>query len=153
MQATGLKIQFGGNIEISVDNKPYKINSDKFAWKNMMFQDLPNAAYGIGYVDASWTLGADAAAQTFCRIVKRMDRQGVSTVVPTIEPGYEPAEGPSFFNLSSTYVERGKKAFPKTGKHPQWAGRTSYFSDILQAKFGDIATGMKYFSPASTKSG
>jgi hypothetical protein len=118
----------------------------------MMFQDLPNAAYGIGYVDASWTLGADSAAQTFIRIVKRMDKQGVSSVVPTIEKGKEPAEGPPLFNLTSTYVERGKKAFPKTGKHPQWQGRSSYLNDIWQAKFGDIVTGMKYVKPSMIKS-
>jgi cation diffusion facilitator CzcD-associated flavoprotein CzcO len=110
----------------------------------MMFQDLPNAAYGIGYVDAAWTLGADSTAQTFCRIVKRMDKQGVAVVVPTIEKGKEPPEGPPLFNLTSTYVQRAKSAFPKTGKHPQWAGRTSYINDIWQAKFGDIVTGMKY---------
>ncbi|KIW02203.1 uncharacterized protein PV09_06359 [Verruconis gallopava] len=151
VQATGLKIQFGGNIDITVDGNPYKINNDKFIWKNMMFQDLPNAAYGIGYVDAAWTLGADTAAQMFVRIVKRMERQGVSSVVPTIEKGKEPAEGPSFFKLTSTYVTLGKKAFPKTGKHPQWAGRSTYMYDLYQAKFGDIVTGMKYVRPPMIK--
>lgn len=146
-----MKVQFGGNIEISVDGAPYKINNDKFIWKNMMFQDLPNAAYGIGYVDASWTLGSDSAAQTFIRIVKRMEKQGITSVVPTIEKGQEPEEGPPLFNLSSTYIQNNRHAFPRTGKHPQWAGRTTYQWDLFQAKFGDIVTGMKYIQPAKIK--
>ena len=151
IQATGLKVQFGGNINISVDGTPYHINNDKFIWKSMMFQDLPNAAYAIGYVDASWTLGSDSAAQTFVRIVKRMEKQGVSSVVPHVEPGQDLQEGPPLFNLSSTYILNNKGAFPKTGKHPQWRGRTTYQWDLFQAKWGDIVTGMKYISPTKIK--
>jgi hypothetical protein len=151
VQATGLKVQFGGNIDISVDGKPYKINNEKFIWKNTMMQDLPNAAYAIGYTDASWTLGSDAAAQTFIRVVKRMEKQGVHTVVPTVEEGQEIDEGPPLFNMTSTYIQNNRGAFPRTGKHPQWAGRTTYQWDLWQAKFGNIVSGLKYIQPAKIK--
>lgn len=60
--ATGLKVRVGGGIDVSVDGKPYNV-PEKYVWKGVMLQDLPNAAFVIGYVDASWTLGADATAQ------------------------------------------------------------------------------------------
>jgi len=140
--ATGLKMQLAGGVKVAIDGEPFKMH-EKFLWKNTMFQDMPNAAYTIGYVDASWTLGADATAQLFCRIITKMQKDGVSVIVPTIEKGCEPNEVP-LLNLSSTYVTKAKNALPKAGDQPQWRGRSSYFWDIYQAWYGDIVTGVKY---------
>lgn len=47
--------------------------------------DLPNASFVVGYVDASCTLGADATATLVCRILKRMRKEGIAVVVPSLE--------------------------------------------------------------------
>jgi len=140
--ATGLKVQLAGGMKVNVDGVPFHVN-EKFIWKNIMFQDLPNAAYVIGYVDASWTLGADATAQLVCRMLKKMDKEGVDVIVPRVEEGSK-MKPLQYLNLSSTYVRKANDAMPKAGDHPQWAGRTSYFRDIWQAWFGDISTGLQY---------
>jgi len=140
--ATGLKIQLAGGMTLTLDGKPY-IFSEKFMWKNCMFQDLPNAANILGYVDASWTLGADAAAQLLCRMFKTMDKKGTSVIVPRVEEG-STMKPMQLLRLSSTYVQKANEMLPKAGDQPQWRGRTSYFKDIWEAWFGDIKTGLEY---------
>jgi cation diffusion facilitator CzcD-associated flavoprotein CzcO len=144
--ATGLKIQLAGGMTIAVDGKPYTI-SEKFMWKNTMFQDLPNATYTIGYVDASWTLGADATAQLICRIMKKMEKKGAGVIVPRVEEG-STMKRTRLLNLSSTYVQKADAVMPKAGDQPQWRGRTSYFRDIWESWYGDISTGLEYISLA-----
>ena len=131
--ATGLKMQLCGGMKLSVDDEPFIVRN-KFMWKNIMLQDLPNAVYIIGYVDASWTLGADAAAQLVCRMFKKIEKDGATVIVPKIEKGSEPKEIP-LLRLTSTYVQKAMDVIPKAGDNSQWRGRSSYFYDIWQ--FGD----------------
>lgn len=49
--ATGLKVRLAGGIKVTVDGKPHAMN-EKYVWKNIMQQDLPNAFFVVGYVDA-----------------------------------------------------------------------------------------------------
>lgn len=58
VSATGLKLQLDGGLDLTVDSISFEL-SKKFFWKGAMVQDLLNAAFVVGYVDASWTLGAD----------------------------------------------------------------------------------------------
>lgn len=60
--ATGLKLCVGGGIDIFVDEERFNIG-EHFLWKGAMVENLPNVAHSFGYVDASWTLGADATAK------------------------------------------------------------------------------------------
>ncbi|KAK1061813.1 hypothetical protein LTR74_010724 [Friedmanniomyces endolithicus] len=142
--ATGLKLRFAGGVAITVDNTPLNI-ADKFIWKGVMIEDVPNAAYVMGYVDASWTLGADATAQMVCRILKQMRKEGVKKVVPRrSEYEKEHMEEAPLLRLTSTYVKRGREATPKTGTMGQWRPRSYYYKDILMAWFGDIKTGTEW---------
>ena len=47
--ATGLKLRFGGGIHVSVDGETFNV-PQKYVWKGVMMEDLPNAAFVIGYV-------------------------------------------------------------------------------------------------------
>lgn len=142
--ATGLKLQVAGGMRILVDDSPYDV-SQKFYWKGVMLEDLPNAAMTIGYVDASWTLGADATAQMVCRILKRMKKEGVSEVVPRCSDSLKSkmSEKP-VLNLTSTYVKAGNNILPKAGDRGQWRPRSYYYEDILMAWYGDIKSGMDW---------
>ncbi|EUA06962.1 FAD-containing monooxygenase EthA [Mycobacterium xenopi 4042] len=54
--ATGLQLQALGGITVSLDGE--KINPhDRFVYKRHMLEDVPNAAWCVGYTNASWTLG------------------------------------------------------------------------------------------------
>ncbi|KAL6241709.1 hypothetical protein RBB50_011491 [Rhinocladiella similis] len=142
--ATGLTIAVGGRIQIYVDDTPYQI-PDHFMWKGAMFEDLPNVVYALGYVDASWTLGADATSQLACRLLKQMEKEGVTMIVPrrSAEEKQRMNELP-FFYLNSTYVERGKKSMPKTGDRGQWRRRSYYWKDLAMAWWGNIWTNLEW---------
>ncbi|GIZ49271.1 hypothetical protein CKM354_001230300 [Cercospora kikuchii] len=142
--ATGLKLSFAGGMKVSVDNKPFDIPS-KFVWKGVMIEDLPNAAFVIGYVDASWTLGADATAQMVTRILNKMKKEGAVEVIPRqSEWDRKNVKEANIMRLNSTYVQKGKDAVPKAGDRGQWVPRSNYFKDIMMAWFGDIKTGAEW---------
>jgi cation diffusion facilitator CzcD-associated flavoprotein CzcO len=144
--ATGLKIRLAGGAKLTVDGQPFNIN-EKFIWKTVMVQDLPNAAFVVGYVDASWTLGADATAQLVCRLLKQMEKEGAGAAIPRLEKGEEgKMKEVPMLRLQSTYVKRAKGALPKAGDGAQWRARSTYFRDLWEAKFGDLKTGMQYIS-------
>lgn len=142
--ATGLKLRFAGGISVSVDGENYNF-ADKFIWKGQMLEDLPNAAFVVGYVDASWTLGADATAQLICRMMNQMRKENVVEVIPrrTEEEKKYMTEEP-LLKLQSTYVKKGKSALPKAGNSGQWRARSFYYKDIMMAWFGDIKTGTEW---------
>lgn len=142
--ATGLQIRLAGGMTLKTDNVPYNI-PDKYFWKGVMLQDLPNCAFVIGYVDASWTLGADATAQLVNRMLSQMEKEGAEEVVPRLSEREKQSMGQmSVLNLTSTYVQRGASMLPKAGDKGQWRARRFYFQDIWQAWFGDIKTGTEW---------
>lgn len=142
--ATGLKLCFGGGIQVAVDGKRIDF-SEKYIWQGAMIEDVPNAAYSFGYVDASWTLGADATAQLATRILNQMKKEGVAEVVPRRSPQEKATlQETSLMKLTSTYVEKGKDILPKAATTGPWQPRSYYYKDIWTAWFGDIKSGMAW---------
>lgn len=142
--ATGLKLRFAGGMNVSVDGVPF-YPSEKFVWKGVMLEDLPNAAFVVGYVDASWTLGADATAQTMTRMFNQMKKEGVVEVIPhRTEQEKKEMKETNLLRLNSTYVTKGKSVLPKGGDRGQWVPRSNYLRDIFMAWYGDIKTGTEW---------
>ncbi|KAK7545045.1 monooxygenase flavin-binding family protein-like protein [Phyllosticta citribraziliensis] len=147
--ATGLKILLAGGTRLSVDGTPIDAGS-KFLWRGLMLQDVPNAAFVIGYTNASWTLGADATAQLFTRIVNHMAAEGIASCVPTLPPHDAASmEKRPTLNLNSTYVKKAMDALPMTGDRGPWVARSSYYRDFWNAKFGDFRDGLLFRRAAS----
>lgn len=142
--ATGLKIQFGGGASVLVDNEPYPMNQ-KYTWHGALLQDLPNFTFVFGYTSASWTLGADATAQLWVRLLKQMKAKGMSNMTPRLNEADKVVEVP-FLNLNSSYIKAAEEAggMPKGGDRGPWVPRSSYLKDIWHAKFGDISTGLQF---------
>jgi cation diffusion facilitator CzcD-associated flavoprotein CzcO len=142
--ATGLKIQFGGGATISVDNEPYIMNQ-KHIWRGALLEDLPNLTFIFGYTNASWTLGADATAQLWVRLLKQMKTKGMSSMTPRMNEKDGVMEVP-LLNLNSSYIKAAQaaNALPKGGDRGPWVPRSSYLRDIWHAKFGDINTGLQF---------
>ena len=140
--ATGLKLKMAGGACISVDGAPITLG-DKFLWNGVMLQDLPNLATVIGYTNASWTLGADATALLFCKLVKYMRSKGFASAVPRLN-GASSIKSVPALNLTSTYVVRGMRALPKAGDKAPWLPRNSYITDLWTAKFGDITRELQF---------
>lgn len=142
--ATGLKLRIGGGMRISVNGAPVN-PGEKFVWQGVMLEDVPNCAFVIGYVDASWTLGADATAQLLCRMFKQMQKQKAVEIVPRrSEREKRDMQETKLLKLSSTYITKAKDVVPKTGDMGPWKARSYYFKDILIAWFGDIQKGLEW---------
>jgi cation diffusion facilitator CzcD-associated flavoprotein CzcO len=141
--ATGLKIHLAGGAQFSIDGKPVVV-SEKFMWKGVMLQDLPNTAFVIGYTNASWTLGADATAQMVTRLLNYMKKNGYVAAAPRVEHP-ERMESTPMLNLNSTYIQQAISIMPKTGSQGQWRPRTNYFSDMREAKKGDILSDLEFY--------
>jgi len=144
--ATGLKILIGGGAKISVDGTNLH-PGDKYMWKGVMLQDLPNAAFVVGYTNASWTLGADATAQMVTRLLNNMKKQGVTSFVPRKETEDEKdINGKPMLDLTSTYIQAGLGELPKSSAAKgQWKARSWYFRDMWEAKMGDVTTGLQLY--------
>ena len=142
--ATGLRMRIAGGAAILVDGEPVDI-SERFLWKGVMLQDLPNASVVMGYTNASWTLGADATALQTCRLLAEMDRLGKKEIVPRMSPAEASTikEVP-LLDLNSTYLQKGGAVLPKTGNIAPWQSRKTYMWDIIVAQFGSIRRGLHY---------
>ncbi|KAE8355873.1 hypothetical protein BDV28DRAFT_162285 [Aspergillus coremiiformis] len=142
--ATGLKLQIGGEVSLLVDGVPQHV-FEKYAWHGVMLQDIPNAAFVAGYTNASWTLGADAAAQFLCRLLHELERRGARGVVPRLNPATAKAMQPRrLLNLNSTYVIQAERELPKVADRAPWLPRDNYFDDITFAKKGRIDEEMEF---------
>ena len=105
-----------------------------------MLQDVPNLAFVIGYVNASWTLGAEATGLLLARLWGQMEATRTSTVTPRLENPDGMPEVP-VFNLSSTYFQNSANIFPKGGTGA-WEQKKNYFVDVWRASWGDLSTGL-----------
>ncbi|KAK6386854.1 hypothetical protein LTS17_000116 [Exophiala oligosperma] len=147
--ATGLKLQFAGGVKIEVDGKPVEIHS-KYWWNGVMIQDIPNAAFVMGYPNASWTLGADATALFVCRFLKALDSKKQKAAAPYLEDAGSLKPTPSL-PLTSTYVRLGSGSLPKASQDTPWVARRSYFEDVFFAKYGSLTKGMKFIDTSRTE--
>jgi cation diffusion facilitator CzcD-associated flavoprotein CzcO len=142
--ATGLKLCAAGGIAITIDGEPYEL-SDHFAWRAAMVEGLPNMVLSWGYSNASWTLGADSAAQLASRLLTQMRKQGVTVIVPRMTTEEEEtSEQRPFLALSATYVKKGQGAFPKATSKAPWQPRSFFWKDMAIARWGDIKKNMQW---------
>jgi cation diffusion facilitator CzcD-associated flavoprotein CzcO len=115
--ATGLNLQPLGGIELSVDGRKVELR-ETLAYRGAMISGLPNLAFAFGYINQSWTLGADLTAQYVCRLLNYMDEQRYERCTPrnlNRVLGSTP-----FLELSSGYVRRGGDLFPRQGSSDPW---------------------------------
>lgn len=140
--ATGLKLSIGGRIKFTIDKEPLNL-ANQYAWRSTLLQDVPNLAFMLGYVNASWTLGTETSAQLVCRILRRMYVGGFASVIPKI-PQSVALERRLIWNLDATYVEASKDHMPKCGHIGPWTSRTNYFLDLWRAQHGSITKGLEY---------
>jgi cation diffusion facilitator CzcD-associated flavoprotein CzcO len=143
--ATGLRMKYGGNAEYYIDGERLQW-SDKYLWRGVMLQDVPNAAIVQGYTKASWTLGADATAAVVVRMIKHLDRNRYTSATPRIprDNMVKLTSAPGVMGLTSTYILSALHRLPKSSDYGVWKARGNYLWDMLDAKFGNMNTGMQF---------
>ncbi len=133
--ATGLQMELLSSMPLTVDGTLINY-ADAIAYKGMMLCGVPNLSLTFGYTNASWTLKADLTANYMCRLLKEMDRRGVTSVTAKSPDPSLPTE--PFINLSSGYVTRTAAALPKQGTTKPWRLHQNYFLDLLMFRFGKL---------------
>jgi monooxygenase len=139
--ATGLNLLFLGGMEMTVDGEPVDVPG-KMTYKGMMLSGVPNAAFTVGYTNASWTLKADLTSEYVCRLLRHMDAHGYRRCVPEVDPSV--TEQP-LLDFTSGYVQRSLQDFPKQGSKEPWKLRQNYVFDIRTIRRGPIDDGAMRF--------
>jgi monooxygenase len=133
--ATGLNLQLFGGATIHIDGVKADLTRT-MSYKGMMLSGLPNAAYTIGYTNASWTLKADLVSEYVCRVLNYMDAHHYDTVVVE-HPGDEVEERP-FMEFTPGYVLRALDSLPKQGHVKPWRLNMNYLLDVRLIRHGKI---------------
>jgi cation diffusion facilitator CzcD-associated flavoprotein CzcO len=144
--ATGLDIQMFGGMQLNVDGQPYAPQRHML-YKGVLFEDLPNFAWIVGYTNASWTLKADLAFDYLCRLYRHMDARGLAVAVPHDVRGNR-LDGESIFGgLSSGYVQRAAERMPRQGREQPWRVAHHFPTDRRVLQDEPVDDGVLRFEP------
>lgn len=143
--ATGLDLLAFGGIEMVVDGQVVK-PAETMSYKGMMLAGVPNLAYVVGYTNASWTLKADLTCEYVCRLLRHMDRLGVTQVEARRDPNVQEE---NWINFNSGYILRSLHLFPKQGDRKPWKLNQNYILDLFNLRLGAVDDGAVAFSGPS----
>jgi cation diffusion facilitator CzcD-associated flavoprotein CzcO len=139
--ATGLQLQALGGVEVSIDGAEVK-PQDRFVYKEHMLEDIPNMAWCVGYINASWTLRADLTARAVAKLLAYMDSHGYTHAYPHL--GDKPMPEKPAWNINAGYVQRAAHVLPKSGTHRPWNVRHNYVLDAIDHRFDRIEESMVF---------
>jgi cation diffusion facilitator CzcD-associated flavoprotein CzcO len=139
VSATGLSLQPTGGMTFCVDGKPVSL-PEQAAYRGLMLSGVPNFAFCVGYVNASWTLRADLSHRYVCKLLRHMDRHGYAAATPV----YSGAQGRPLIDLSSGYVQRALPLFPRQGDRAPWIVRQNYLRDSVATPRADVTRDMSF---------
>ena len=139
--ATGIQLQALGGVSLSIDGAEVK-PQDRFVYKEHLLEDVPNAAWCVGYINASWTLRADLTARAVAKLLAYMDSRGYTHAYPHL--GDVPMPEKPAWNINAGYVQRALHALPKSGTHRPWNVRHNYMLDAIDHRFDRIEESMVF---------
>ena len=135
--ATGLELLAMGGIQFVVDKQEVRLG-EKISYRGAMISDMPNFAYILGYLNASWTLKADLSCQFVVRLLKEMRTKSARKVVPSLLPGEKLALKAWATDFSSNYLLRAMGQFPQQGDVGPWRVHQNYLRDWFTLKFSKV---------------
>jgi cation diffusion facilitator CzcD-associated flavoprotein CzcO len=139
--ATGLQLQALGGVALSIDGAEVK-SQDRFVYKEHLLEDVPNAAWCIGYINASWTLRADLTARAVAKLLAYMDSHRYTHAYPHL--GDVPMTEKPAWNINAGYVQRALHALPKSGTRRPWNVRHNFVLDTIDHRFDRIEESMVF---------
>ena len=134
IMATGLNLKFAGGVEYQIDGRPIDF-TEHFIYRGMMFSDLPNMAFTVGYTNSSWTLKVDLTANYVCRLLNHMKKHGYARVMPRLKGTVEQEP---FLDFDAGYVLRSRNQFPKQGNRLPWKNYQNYIRDFISLRLGKL---------------
>ena len=140
--ATGLVLKLFSGMQLVVDGALVDLPK-RLVYKGMMFSDVPNLAFAVGYTNASWTLKCDLAAEYVCRLLNHMDQHGYSVCTPRLsdpDVGEQPV-----IEFNSGYVLRALHTLPRQGLKTPWRLHQNYVKDLSMMRYGRVEDGAMEF--------
>ncbi|KAH0495053.1 hypothetical protein TgHK011_008626 [Trichoderma gracile] len=147
--ATGLHIQILSGIHPHVDGKAINVG-EQYAWRGCMVEGVPNLASVFGYVTTTWTPGADSMTKLAIRVLKQMEAENATSVVPVIERT-EGMPRLSSTNAKSSYFVKAVDRIPKATGVAPFYGRLNLFVDLWALWFGNMRDGLEYTKKETKK--
>jgi len=129
----GLNIKLFGGAEISVDGEAIEMG-ETTAYLGTMVTRVPNFAFTIGYINASWTLKADLVSAWVSGLLNDMRKHG-HTVVRVTDP--DVAGSRPLMDMKSGYLLRGAPSMPRQGTEGPYQAKQNYFIDMRRMAPGD----------------
>ena len=146
--ATGLVLKLFSGMQLVVDGTPVDLPKT-LVYKGMMFSDIPNLAFAVGYTNASWTLKCDLASGYVCRLLNHMDQHGYATCTPRVndpDVGDQPV-----IDFNSGYVLRSLHTLPRQGTKTPWRLYQNYVRDLSMMRYGRVEDGAMEFKSAPSE--
>jgi cation diffusion facilitator CzcD-associated flavoprotein CzcO len=146
--ATGLVMKLFSGMQLLVDDKRVDLPKT-LVYKGMMFSDVPNLAFAVGYTNASWTLKCDLTAEYVCRLINHMDQHGYTVCTPRVND--PDIEDEPVIDFSSGYVLRALDTLPRQGSKTPWRLHQNYVKDLRMMRYGRVDDGTMQFGHGSTQ--
>jgi len=143
--ATGLVLKLFSGMQLVVDGTLVDLPKT-LVYKGMMFSDIPNLAFAVGYTNASWTLKCDLASGYVCRLLNHMDQRGYTICTPRVndsDVGDQPV-----IDFNSGYVLRALHTLPRQGSKTPWRLYQNYVRDLSMMRYGRVEDGAMEFKSA-----
>ena len=144
--ATGLVLKLLGGMQMVVDAASVELRQ-RLVYKGMMFNDIPNLAFAVGYTNASWTLKCDLTAEYFCRLLNHMDQHGYDVCTPRVKDLH--IEDEPLIDFNSGYVLRGVDSLPRQGSKTPWRLHQNYVKDLRMMRYGRVEDGTMEFKSSN----
>ncbi|MBV8928842.1 MAG: NAD(P)/FAD-dependent oxidoreductase [Mycobacteriaceae bacterium] len=139
--ATGLQLQALGGITVSIDGEKVDLH-ERFVYRRHMLEDVPNAAWCVGYVNFSWTLGADMTAQSIAKLLAYMVSHGYTHAYPHLGD-VDMSERP-LLDLQAGYILRSLDVLPKAGTRRPWLMGHNFLRDVVDERMRPIEDSMVF---------
>lgn len=139
VKATGLDLLALGGLKFVVDGRDITLR-DTVGYRGVMLSGVPNMAFTMGYVNASWTLKADLVAVFVCRLLLRMRAARAVMCTPTLPDAAMPLA--EWTDFSSGYFQRGISKFPRAGLAGPWRVFQNYVRDVFSLRWGTLSDGL-----------
>ncbi|WOE74893.1 flavin-containing monooxygenase [Alterisphingorhabdus coralli] len=137
---TGFQLSVMGNIPFEVDGEAVDWH-ETLTYRGMMFTDIPNLAWVMGYFRASWTLRVDMLGDFVCRLLNHMDAKGVQRV--NVAPRAEDADMQLLDwmdedDFNPGYMQRGMHLMPRRGAKHEWMHNQDYWAEKDEIPYIDL---------------
>jgi cation diffusion facilitator CzcD-associated flavoprotein CzcO len=150
VSATGLKLLVMGGATFSVDGEAIDFSSQT-TYKGLMISDVPNMVTIFGYINASWTLRADLAAEWVCRALNHMSSTQTTKMVPVVPESLKDMPTKDWIaDFPAGYMQRSIHLQPRQGNQAPWVNSQNFRKE--RALFGKPLTSDEalHFSAAAS---